>query len=55
MDCIEGGTAPFTLDWIGSPDDIAGQIVEYQRKVGGFEIAFLRVNLNAIALERLRK
>jgi alkanesulfonate monooxygenase SsuD/methylene tetrahydromethanopterin reductase-like flavin-dependent oxidoreductase (luciferase family) len=37
--------------WIGSPDDIAEQIVEYDRKVGGFEIASLQVNFNTLALE----
>jgi len=32
----------------GSSDDIAEQIVEYDRKVGGFEIASLRVNCDTL-------
>jgi len=38
------------LVWIGSPADIAEQIVAYNRKVGGFEIASLQVNFNTLAL-----
>lgn len=39
---------------IGSPADIAEQIVAYNRKVGGFEIASLQVNFNTLALEAAR-
>jgi hypothetical protein len=38
-------------DYPGRPDDIAKQIVEYDRKVGGFEIASLQVNFNTLALD----
>ncbi len=46
---VEKGAA-----WIGSSDDIADQIVEYDRKVGGFEIASLQVNFNTLALDAAR-
>ena len=36
---------------IGSPAGIAKQIVEYDRKVGGFEIVSLRVNFTTLALD----
>lgn len=32
--------------WIGSPDEIAEQIVRYDDEVGGFEVASLQVNFN---------
>ncbi|MGE0155050.1 MAG: LLM class flavin-dependent oxidoreductase [Reyranellaceae bacterium] len=47
---VEKGAA-----WVGSPDDIADQIVEYERKVGGFEIASLQVNFNTLALAAARE
>lgn len=46
---VEKGAA-----WIGSPADIAEQIVEYDRKVGGFEDASLQVNFNTLALDAAR-
>ena len=42
---IEKGAA-----WIGTPADIRQQIADYDRKVGGFEIASLQVNFNTLAL-----
>ena len=47
---VEKGAA-----WVGSPDGIAEQIAEYDRKVGGFEIASLQVNFNSLALEAARE
>jgi alkanesulfonate monooxygenase SsuD/methylene tetrahydromethanopterin reductase-like flavin-dependent oxidoreductase (luciferase family) len=34
--------------WIGSPDDVAEQIVAYDELVGGFESASMQVNFNTI-------
>jgi alkanesulfonate monooxygenase SsuD/methylene tetrahydromethanopterin reductase-like flavin-dependent oxidoreductase (luciferase family) len=35
--------------WVGTPDQIRQQIVEFQERNGGFEIASLQVNFNTIA------
>ncbi len=43
---VEKGAA-----WIGTPEEIADQIADYQRRVGGFEIASLQVNFNTITRE----
>jgi len=37
--------------WIGTPDDIAKQIEEYNERVGGFESASLQVNFNMVPYE----
>ena len=42
---IEKGAA-----WVGSPADICDAIAEYQKLVGGFEIASLQVNFHDIAV-----
>jgi natural product biosynthesis luciferase-like monooxygenase protein len=41
---VESGGA-----WIGTPDEIAGQIARYNDLVGGFESASLQVNFNTLA------
>ena len=41
--------------WVGSPDDIAGAIADYQELVGDFEIASLQVNFNTIPLEQAER
>ncbi|HSE78578.1 MAG TPA: LLM class flavin-dependent oxidoreductase [Alphaproteobacteria bacterium] len=38
--------------WVGSPDDIARAIADYQELVGGFEIASLQVNFNTISYDQ---
>jgi alkanesulfonate monooxygenase SsuD/methylene tetrahydromethanopterin reductase-like flavin-dependent oxidoreductase (luciferase family) len=38
--------------WVGSPDDIARTIADYQELVGGFEIASLQVNFNTISYDQ---
>jgi alkanesulfonate monooxygenase SsuD/methylene tetrahydromethanopterin reductase-like flavin-dependent oxidoreductase (luciferase family) len=43
---VEKGAA-----WIGTPADIAEQVVEYHRLVGGFESASLQVNFNTIGYD----
>lgn len=40
---VESGAA-----WIGTPDDIAGQIERYVEGMGGFESASLQVNFNTL-------
>lgn len=35
--------------WIGTPDEIAAQIAEYNDRVGGFESASLQVNFNTVS------
>lgn len=37
--------------WVGTPDEIADQIVAYDKAVGGFEIASLQVNFNTLSFE----
>ena len=41
--------------WVGTPDTIREQIVEFNRVVGGFEIASLQVNFNQVPLEPARR
>jgi alkanesulfonate monooxygenase SsuD/methylene tetrahydromethanopterin reductase-like flavin-dependent oxidoreductase (luciferase family) len=44
--------------WVGTPDEIADSIADYNEKVGGFEIASLQVNFNTVpvaAAERSMK
>ncbi|MBI3515507.1 MAG: LLM class flavin-dependent oxidoreductase [Proteobacteria bacterium] len=41
--------------WVGTPDTIREQIVEFDRVVGGFEIASLQVNFNQVPLEPARR
>ncbi len=36
--------------WVGTPDSITQQIMEYHREVGGFDIASLQVNFNVLSL-----
>ncbi|HVO14900.1 MAG TPA: LLM class flavin-dependent oxidoreductase [Alphaproteobacteria bacterium] len=58
-DKIIAGLAKETFDtqtakgaaWIGTPDEIADVIADYQRKTGGFESASLQVNFNTIPLD----
>lgn len=38
--------------WVGTPDDITGQIADYHDQVGGFDIASLQVNFNRISPEQ---
>jgi alkanesulfonate monooxygenase SsuD/methylene tetrahydromethanopterin reductase-like flavin-dependent oxidoreductase (luciferase family) len=40
---VEKGAA-----WVGSPEDIAGQIEAYMEMTGGFEVSSLQVNFNTI-------
>jgi natural product biosynthesis luciferase-like monooxygenase protein len=47
---VEKGAA-----WIGTPADIRAQIANYQKLVGGFEIASLQVNFNTLAFEDARR
>lgn len=47
---VEKGAA-----WVGTPDDIAGQIADYQQRVGGFEIASLQVNFNDLPFDDARR
>ncbi len=47
---VEKGAA-----WIGTPADICAQIAEYQKLVGGFEIASLQVNFNTLAFDDARR
>jgi alkanesulfonate monooxygenase SsuD/methylene tetrahydromethanopterin reductase-like flavin-dependent oxidoreductase (luciferase family) len=47
---VEKGAA-----WVGTPDDIADQIADYQRRVGGFESASLQVNFNTLPFEDARR
>jgi alkanesulfonate monooxygenase SsuD/methylene tetrahydromethanopterin reductase-like flavin-dependent oxidoreductase (luciferase family) len=62
-DKIIGGLARETFEsqvekgaaWIGTPADIRGQIADYQKLVGGFEIASLQVNFNTLAFEDARR
>ena len=37
--------------WVGSPDEVIEQIREYDRLIGGFEIASLQVNFNTVSLQ----
>ncbi|MBM3573013.1 MAG: hypothetical protein FJX52_11775 [Alphaproteobacteria bacterium] len=58
-DKIIAGLAQETIDtqmakgaaWIGTPRDIADAIADYDRKVGGFEVASLQVNFNTISFD----
>jgi alkanesulfonate monooxygenase SsuD/methylene tetrahydromethanopterin reductase-like flavin-dependent oxidoreductase (luciferase family) len=35
--------------WVGTPDEIVGQAMEYQEQIGGFEVASLQVNFATLA------
>ncbi len=37
--------------WVGSPDDLIEQVREYDRLIGGFEIASLQINFNTVSLQ----
>jgi alkanesulfonate monooxygenase SsuD/methylene tetrahydromethanopterin reductase-like flavin-dependent oxidoreductase (luciferase family) len=37
--------------WVGSPQEVIEQVREYDRIVGGFEIASLQINFNTIGLQ----
>jgi alkanesulfonate monooxygenase SsuD/methylene tetrahydromethanopterin reductase-like flavin-dependent oxidoreductase (luciferase family) len=37
--------------WVGTPDELIEQIDDYQRSIGGFEIASLQVNFNQVPFE----
>jgi alkanesulfonate monooxygenase SsuD/methylene tetrahydromethanopterin reductase-like flavin-dependent oxidoreductase (luciferase family) len=41
--------------WIGTPERIAEQITDFDRAVGGFEIASLQVNFNTVPLDAARR
>jgi hypothetical protein len=43
---VEKGAA-----WVGNPSEIIDAIKRYDELVGGFEIASLQVNFNAVAVE----
>ena len=43
---VEKGAA-----WIGSPDEICDVVADYDRLVGGFEIASMQVNFNTVPLD----
>ncbi len=43
---VEKGAA-----WVGAPDEVAEMVADYERNVGGFEIASLQVNFNTIAVD----
>ncbi|MBI3452271.1 MAG: LLM class flavin-dependent oxidoreductase [Rhodospirillales bacterium] len=47
---VEKGAA-----WVGAPEDIAEMIAEYERRIGGFEIASLQVNFNTISGEEAER
>jgi alkanesulfonate monooxygenase SsuD/methylene tetrahydromethanopterin reductase-like flavin-dependent oxidoreductase (luciferase family) len=47
---VEKGAA-----WVGSPDEIADQVADYQRKSGGFESASLQVNFNTITQDEAER
>ncbi|HXQ50550.1 MAG TPA: LLM class flavin-dependent oxidoreductase [Stellaceae bacterium] len=47
---VESGAA-----WIGTPDDIAGQIERYVEGMGGFESASLQVNFNTLGYEEAER
>ena len=37
--------------WVGSPADVIEQVREYDRLIGGFEIASLQVNFNTVSVQ----
>jgi len=43
---VEKGAA-----WVGTPDEIAAAVADYQVQTGGFEIASLQVNFNTLGYE----
>jgi alkanesulfonate monooxygenase SsuD/methylene tetrahydromethanopterin reductase-like flavin-dependent oxidoreductase (luciferase family) len=47
---VEKGAA-----WVGTPDEIAGQIDAYQELTGGFESASLQVNFNTITQQEAER
>jgi alkanesulfonate monooxygenase SsuD/methylene tetrahydromethanopterin reductase-like flavin-dependent oxidoreductase (luciferase family) len=47
VDQIASGAA-----WVGSPDEIIGQIRKTQREFGDYEHASLQINFNLVPLDR---
>ncbi|MBM3598007.1 MAG: LLM class flavin-dependent oxidoreductase [Alphaproteobacteria bacterium] len=41
--------------WVGSPADVADAVADYDRRVGGFEIASMQVNFNTLPFDLARR